>query len=182
MSLLGEELAEEWLNRQGYFTIRGVKVGTGEIDLLAIRQQGKGAECWHYEVHASLRPVSYMCPAPKHLRDKGKAAYNASKRSQDELREGVEEWLQKKFHDPAKVTLRKKLWDGVWHLGYIVANVRHPEELDMIASRGIHVVRIVDIISELSPGSRADREKHLVSGAVGTNLVELVVAEKLLTK
>ena len=37
MSLMGEQLAEEWLNRQGYFTIHGVKIGTGEIDLLAVR-------------------------------------------------------------------------------------------------------------------------------------------------
>lgn len=27
MALLAEEIVEEWLNRQGYFTIRGVKVG-----------------------------------------------------------------------------------------------------------------------------------------------------------
>ena len=37
MSLLGEEVVEEWLNRNGYFTIRGIKVGVDEIDILAIR-------------------------------------------------------------------------------------------------------------------------------------------------
>ena len=37
MALLAEEIVEEWLNRQGYFTIRGVKVGVHEIDLLAVR-------------------------------------------------------------------------------------------------------------------------------------------------
>lgn len=31
MSLLGEEVVEEWLNRNGYFTIRGIKVGVDEI-------------------------------------------------------------------------------------------------------------------------------------------------------
>jgi len=35
--LLAESLVDEWLNRQGFFTIRGVKHGVGEIDLLAIR-------------------------------------------------------------------------------------------------------------------------------------------------
>ena len=33
MALLAEEIVEEWLNRQGYFTIRGVKVGVHEMDL-----------------------------------------------------------------------------------------------------------------------------------------------------
>jgi hypothetical protein len=37
MSLLGEEVVEEWLNCNGYFTIRGIKVGVDEIDILAIK-------------------------------------------------------------------------------------------------------------------------------------------------
>ncbi len=36
MALLAEEVVEEWLNRNGYFTIRGIKVGVDEIDTLAI--------------------------------------------------------------------------------------------------------------------------------------------------
>jgi len=36
MALLAESLVEEWLNRDGYFTIRGVKRGVGELDLLAV--------------------------------------------------------------------------------------------------------------------------------------------------
>jgi hypothetical protein len=37
VALLAESLVEEWLNRQNFFTIRGVKHGIDEIDLLAIR-------------------------------------------------------------------------------------------------------------------------------------------------
>ena len=37
MALLAEEIVEEWLNRQGYFTIRGIKMGVQEIDLLAVQ-------------------------------------------------------------------------------------------------------------------------------------------------
>ncbi|HPO15410.1 MAG TPA: hypothetical protein PLI09_18345 [Candidatus Hydrogenedentes bacterium] len=33
MSLLAEEVFEEWLNRNGYFTIRGINVGVYEIDI-----------------------------------------------------------------------------------------------------------------------------------------------------
>lgn len=39
MSLLAEEVVEEWLSRHGDFTIRGINVGGGEIDILAIRPQ-----------------------------------------------------------------------------------------------------------------------------------------------
>ena len=37
MSQLAEEIVEERLNRQGYFTIRRLRLGVDEIDLLAIR-------------------------------------------------------------------------------------------------------------------------------------------------
>jgi len=40
MSLLAEEIVEEWLNRDGYFTIRGIKLGVHEIDLLALKVRG----------------------------------------------------------------------------------------------------------------------------------------------
>jgi hypothetical protein len=33
-----EELVEEWLNRKGYFTIRGVKLCVQEMDLLAMHR------------------------------------------------------------------------------------------------------------------------------------------------
>ena len=42
MSLLAEAVVEEWLNRQGYFTIRGIKLGNDEIDILAIRPLSGG--------------------------------------------------------------------------------------------------------------------------------------------
>lgn len=42
---------EEWLNRQGYFTIRGIKVGVDEIDILALKMNIDGtSECRHFEV------------------------------------------------------------------------------------------------------------------------------------
>lgn len=67
MALLAEELVEEWLRRQGYFTIRGIKLGVQEIDLLAMRPRAGGFECRHIEVQASVRPVSYLTPLTKGL-------------------------------------------------------------------------------------------------------------------
>jgi len=36
MALLDEQLVEEWLNTQQFFTMRGIKCGVDEIDLLAL--------------------------------------------------------------------------------------------------------------------------------------------------
>jgi hypothetical protein len=61
MALLAESLVEEWLNREGFFTIRGVKHGVGEMDLLAVRPQPQDAVVgWHVEVQASFRPIGYI--------------------------------------------------------------------------------------------------------------------------
>ena len=40
MAALAESLVDEWLNRQGFFTVRGLKHGVDEIDLLGVRQSG----------------------------------------------------------------------------------------------------------------------------------------------
>lgn len=64
MALLAEELVEEWLNRQGYFTIRGIKTGVHEIDILAVRHVSGRLECRHLAVQASMRLVSYITRAP----------------------------------------------------------------------------------------------------------------------
>lgn len=182
MSLLGEELAEEWLNRQGYFTIRGTKIGNGEMDLLAVKYVDKKVECWHYEVQASLRPISYMCPAPHKLRQLGKSAYNAKKRPISEINCAVKEWIYKKYSDPKKVKLRESLWPGKWNLGLIVGNVKHREELEVITKSHITVVRIADIIKSLSPKSRADGKNFRIGAASGNDLIDLIFADSQLKK
>lgn len=50
MALLDEEVVEYWLNNNGFFCMRGVKTGLGEIDFLAIRPNENGLECWQVEV------------------------------------------------------------------------------------------------------------------------------------
>jgi len=60
VALLAEELVEEWLNRAGFFTIRGVKIGVHEMDLLAIKATQGGLERRHVEVQGSVNRVSYL--------------------------------------------------------------------------------------------------------------------------
>ncbi len=82
MSLLGEEVVEEWLNRNGYFTIRGIKVGVDEIDILAIRPLPDGKnECRHIEVTVSINPISYITKVPAAIRKQtGIGPHNAKRR------------------------------------------------------------------------------------------------------
>src|SRR3970040_1342863 len=109
MALLAEEIVEEWLNRQGYFTIRGIKMGVHEIALLAIKwRESEKPECRHIEVQASMRPVSYISRVPKKEQKAGRSA-NSAKRSDEELIQGVAEWVEKKFHRSDKKALMAKL-------------------------------------------------------------------------
>lgn len=75
-----------------YFTIRGVKIGVHEMDLLAIRFTATGLDCRHIEVQASVRPVSYLKRVPKAIqKETGRAAGSARLREEQELRRRVHE-------------------------------------------------------------------------------------------
>src|SRR5687767_94538 len=133
MALLAEELVEEWLNRNGYFTIRGIKLGVHEIDLLALRVTGSDIEARHIEVQASIRPVSYLSPLPQDIRKStGRGANSAKARMQSELREGIKEWVNKKYHLEAKTKIREKLFPGKWSFELVVHQMKFPEELDIL--------------------------------------------------
>lgn len=54
MAILAESLVDEWLNRDGYFTVRGVRDGVEEIDILGVRPGKKALEGRHVEVQVSL--------------------------------------------------------------------------------------------------------------------------------
>lgn len=68
MALQAETLVEEWFNRNGYFTIRGIKDKIDEIDILAIKNLGEfGWDCVHCEVQVSIRPVGYISKLTREL-------------------------------------------------------------------------------------------------------------------
>ena len=168
MALLAEEIVEEWLNRQGYFTIRGVKMGVQEIDLLAVKWKAAGkAECRHVEVQASMRPVSYISRIPKEDQKSGRAA-NSAKRSQEELKQGVADWVEKKFRRSDKKALMARLWDSEWSSELVVNVVKSEEELKLIASRGIKILRLNEIVSSLA------KDSFVIGSASGGDIVDLI--------
>ena len=170
MALLAEELVEEWLNRQGYFTIRGIALGVHEIDLLAIRPTTSKWDLRHVEVQASVRPVSYISRVPKDVqKETGRAATSAKERTLEELVAGVNEWIHKKFALPRKVELKRRLAPGEWSRELVVHRLRHEEELDEFRRQGIKVHRLSDLVAEL------ESDEFPISAASGAAFVDLIL-------
>jgi len=174
MSLLGEEVVEEWLNRNGYFTIRGIKVGVDEIDILAIRPCPDGKyECRHIEVQVSINPISYITKVPVAIRRQtGIGAHNAKRRDVVRLTQGVHEWIESKFNLPRKVQLRNSLCPGSWSRELVVGSIKHEEELDLLRHAGIIIHRLKDVLSEMI------EKRTAVRAAAGADLFDLMLLRK----
>jgi hypothetical protein len=168
MALLAEEVVEEWLRRSGFFTIRGIKLGVHEIDLLAVRHRsGQSPECRHLEVQASVRPVSYISKVPKALQREGRAA-NSAKRSPEELVAGVAEWVHTKFARPEKVALMRELWPVEWSKELVLHNVKAAEEVALIQQHGVTIIQLSEVVRALrGPGAP-------VGSASGGDFIELI--------
>ncbi len=158
MALLDEQLVEEWLNRQNFFTILGIKSGNDEIDLLAIRPTPEGMEYWHVEVQISYRPVNYIGG------DK-----IARKRNKKELRAGVEQWVAKKFTSPRKVKRRNEiLSDASWRKFIVHAVLKDEAELTIMEELGVELIPYKRVLEDL----RADKQGKSSSAASG--IVEML--------
>jgi phage gp29-like protein len=158
MALLDEQLVEEWLNRKNFFTIRGLKTGVDEIDLLAIRQGKDGLECWHVEVQVSFRPVGYVC-----------GDSSAKKRNDNELLEGVVLWVQKKFKSDKKIAKRDSVLAGAnWKYVFVHGVVRDTRELEHIKGRDIELITYKQVLEDL----RDDEATQ--SSSAANNIVELL--------
>ena len=139
MALLDEEIVEYWLNNKGFFCMRGVKTGLGEIDFLAIRPDKKNLECWQVECQVSFRPIGYIGGGP-----------SAKKRNEKDVEKGVEEYIVKKFTSQKKIEKRESIISNAkWKYVLVCAEARHKVELDHFKNKGITVYRYKDILKEL---------------------------------
>lgn len=171
MALVAEEVVEEWLNQQGFFTIRGIKLGVNEMDILAILHCEGGVERRHYEVQASINPVSYISAVPKAIqRAEGRAPNSAKTRTADELEAGVDEWIKKKFRDPKKEALRQELSAGVWTHHFVLNKVKHQEELEVFERSHVEIIYLKDILAELKSGGKFT--------ASGKDLIDLMLMDR----
>ena len=136
MALLAESLVEEWLNRNGYFTIRGVKHGQGEMDLFAVRPQSDRVVGWHVEVTVSFRPIGYIAREP--AGNSGRRGSSVRKRVPEQVRAYARDWVEAKFRSSDKVQLRSELWPAaMWSFHLVHGVIRYPLELEVFESEGI---------------------------------------------
>ena len=170
MAFLAETLVDEWLNRQGYFTVRGLRDGVSEIDLLGVRPGLNGLEACHVEVQASFRPVGYISPIAKdQVAGFAKSRTSAKARPEAMLERDVNAWVHKKFTSKSKVAARERAWPGVqWQYVFVHAVVREPRELSLITAHGVRVVAFHDVLHALRHVSTSPR-----CGA-GTDISEIV--------
>ena len=173
MALLAEELVEEWLNRQGFFTIRGVKIGVHEIDLLAIKPGISETQCRHVEVQVSVNPISYLTKLAKFDQvATGRSPTSSAQRSSEELHRGVDAWVQKKFERSDKVRKMHELAPGPWTKELVVHRLRHPEEINLLSARGVKVHQFETVLRELRSTNA------IVDRAAGGDFVDLVFLGK----
>ena len=180
MALLAEGIVEEWLNRQGYFTIRGIKLGVQEIDLLAVKWRPDGSvEARHIEVQASTNPVSPISQVPKTDQKTGRAA-NSAKRTPEELRNGVKEWVEKKFRRADKKDLMTRLCQAEWTSELVLNEVRRHDEVPLIAGYGVRIIWLRDIIEELLNAlDGRSKQNFPIKSAGGADLIDLIGIGKL---
>lgn len=171
MSLLAETLVDEWLNRQGFFTVRGIKHGNDEIDLLGIRPALSTLEAWHVEVQASFRPIGYIAPVTDEIAKRFDATRkSAKKRPPAIVKECAEAWVESKFQKRQKVSAREQAWPGQkWCYVFVHAVVRETEELEAIAACGVRLVPLYEVLQGLEHAAAKG-----IRGGAGTDFSEII--------
>lgn len=158
MALIDEQLVEEWLNRQNFFTMRGIKSGIDEIDLLAVRHDGNRTDHWHVEVQVSFRPIGYIG-----------GDTSARKRTEQEIRDGVLQWVDKKFKGKRKIDRRNDvLPNAKWRYMLVHGEVRDSTELEIMKELGVDLVPYKQVLNDLS----ADKLK--TSSSIATSITEIL--------
>ena len=156
--MLGEEVVQEWLNRDGYFTIRGIKIGNNEIDILAVKLAGGVCECRHIEITLSTNAIGYISTG------------NAKKLTDAALKQAVDAWIGKKFNERA-MTLKKCLCPGNWTKELVVGNIKHEDEIQALEKAGIQIHRLTTVLADME----TPPERAVVKTAAGADLFNLMM-------
>lgn len=158
MALLDEQLVEEWLNRNGYFTMRGIKVGVDEIDLLALKYIDGVADYKHVEVQVSYKPIGYIG-----------GDTNARKRTAEEIKAGVAQWVEKKFTSNKKIEKRNAIAPSAsWDYTLVHGVLRDETELEYMRELGVNTVPYKEVLSFLQT------DKTNQSSSAASNIVEML--------
>jgi hypothetical protein len=172
MALLAETIVEEFFNYHRCFTIRGVKKGNDEIDLLAVQLTNKKTrQPLHIEVQVSLNPVTYISKwTPQLCSQLNIKSSSAMNRSEEQLRECCQEWVCSKFTHPKKAKLRNELYPSQkWQFMLVHGRVKDERELEMLHEFGVDTIDIADIINELAETTY----KRTGTSSIGRDIINL---------
>ncbi|MBT2289530.1 hypothetical protein J7E73_10370 [Paenibacillus albidus] len=174
MALQAETLVEEWLNKNGYFTIRGIREKLNEIDFLAVKSNGEeGWEYIHCEVQVSVRPVAYISKLTKSQMEKlgVKSKTSAKARNSESIKDSVKAWVELKYTSDKKQKLRDSVAGSTdWQYWFVHGKVKDAHELECIRDEGVKLIAIKDVLQELTQNST----EHSFAAASAGDLVELI--------
>ena len=172
MALLAEALVEGWLNHKRFFTMRGIKVGVNEMDLLAICKSEEGVKACHYEVQVSTHPISYISKlTAEQSKELGKARGSAFSREDSVLEKSVEMWVDKKYTNKKIGEVREQICPGVeWTYHFVHGEVKHPQELELIKQHGIELISFRTVIEDQLRNDKTGSFK----GGPGSDIVEVM--------
>ena len=159
------------MNRQGIFTMRGIKDGVSEMDLVGVAQNKQGViEGFHIECQVSFRPVSYVTPlTEEYSKQYGKAKTSAWKRPPEVVRDCVIAWIEKKFDHKDKKKVRESLWPGITWQKILVHGVIKNSDEEIELSRRLRMVSFHEVLRDT-----CFRAHGGYPGAVGADLVDIV--------
>jgi len=167
MALIAEELVEEWLNQKKYFTIRNLKSGNNEIDLLGVKLNGKSkSQLVHVEVMVSHSPMSWICRV--NLK-------SPASRSQEEIKSEVDAWVLRKYKSEKIQLMRNKLIPHAiaddWGMMFVhgVLTDENPQELEYMKELGINIISIKEIMLELQ-----ENDGKVFTGGDGREISNLI--------
>ncbi len=134
MARADETIVQEWLNRRGYFTIRSLKKGRTECDLLAVSLQNSDAV--HVEVNVSINPIGWI--GKRDL--SGQELPGGKDRTDTQIEEGITDYVNRKYRNDNATELRERLWpeQDNWRFMYVYGKLNHPDkELPRLQAEGV---------------------------------------------
>ncbi|WP_099301897.1 hypothetical protein [Bacillus sp. Marseille-P3800] len=173
MALYAETIVEEWFNRNGYFTIRGLKDKISECDILAIKYTANGIDAIHCEVQVSVRPVNYIYKLTSRAMEEleAKSRTSAKLRPDHIIKECADAYVENKFKSRKKEEIRNKLTPGIdWTYMLVHGNVKDQKELDFIGSNGVLIKPVSTIMNELIKG----RTELSITGSSAGDMIEMM--------
>lgn len=173
MALQAESLVEEWLNKNGFFTIRGIKEKIDEIDLIGIRKRNNEWQYVHCEVQISIRPVTYISKLTNDLmKSLDVSSKNSAKLRQPEhVIESVKAWIEMKYKSKKKQIMRNKIIQvEAWDYWFVHGNVKDKNELKLIENQGVKIISFADVLNDLM----YNNTENSFSGSAAGELIEIM--------